>query len=567
MPLYNKESGYGKHSRAIPFNGQGQVIVVARTAAAGRQILEDTFKPFAGVPRYASTIDAAIGQCTASRGDIIYVCPNHTETVSTAAGIAQDVAGVSIIGLGEGNNRPVITFSAVAATWAVSANNCVIKNIVGTTSIDVNTNPFNITGNNCTIDIEWQDSSSTVEALRAIRLDTADNAVVKLKYLGFTAGDATVNAIRLDDCDNVRIEIDAYGRVDATGWVEMVDVASTNVYVTGRTFCLSVTNGARNVVDTITASTWYMDVQDMSAGARYTGGSAAAIASDDISTVTTNLATLQAEVSGAAGIVTFPTGAAAANAVSIAEVLRYTQENIINGAGTTLPSGDSIYGVLAGASGITTFPTGAAAANAVSIAEVLRYTQENIINGTGTALPTNDSIYGVLAGASGITTFPAAALPANNVSIAEVMREHYDQSDKAVTNTTATLVNGTTIFTIAGGPIEILSLVARCVTGNDGTASTLQWSADPTDGVSATISGASASIASVLAGAMVVFQGNTLATAPIVNTTGVGLGQTVTNGVVVGAGIITIVIGVGSTTGTWQHHLRYRPLSRGVTVT
>ncbi len=117
-----------------------------------------------------------------------------------------------------------------------------------------------------------------------------------------------------------------------------------------------------------------------------------------------------------------------------------------------------------------------------------------------------------------------------------------------------------------GGPIEILSLVARCVTTNDGTASTLQWSADPTDGAAVTISGASASLASVAAGGMVVFQGTTLATAPLVSASGANIAQAVTNGVVVGAGIITSVIGAGSTTGTWQMHMRYRPLARGVTV-
>ena len=46
---------------------------------------------------------------------------------------------------------------------------------------------------------------------------------------------------------------------------------------------------------------------------------------------------------GSTGIASFPSGAAAANGVSLAEVLRYVQENVING-GTALPSGDSLYG-------------------------------------------------------------------------------------------------------------------------------------------------------------------------------------------------------------------------------
>lgn len=75
-----------------------------------------------------ATIDYAIGRCTASRGDVIYVMPGHAETV-TATSIALDVAGVSIIGLGKGDLRPTLTYSTAAATITVSAANCSIVNV------------------------------------------------------------------------------------------------------------------------------------------------------------------------------------------------------------------------------------------------------------------------------------------------------------------------------------------------------------------------------------------------------------------------------------------------------
>ena len=345
----------------------------------------------------------------------------------------------------------------------------------------------------------------------------------------------------------------------------MVTAASINVKARGYFFTSGITTFARNMVDTIGGSTWYCSGFDGSAGSNFSGGSAAALAGDDVSAVATDTTTIRAELSGAAGIATFPAGVMAANGVSIAEVLRLTQENIIRGTGTILPDNTSLFGVLAGASGVTTYPVGAVAADGVSMAEVLRYAQENVNNG-GTILPAGDSLWGALGGASGFGAFPASAAPANGVSLAEGAREQYDQADKAVTNTTAVITSGGTIFTIAGGPIEILSLVARCVSANGVGAQTLQWSADPTDGAAATFSGASADVASVAAGAMVVLIGTTLATAPGVATTGVTLGQQVTNGIVVGAGIITTTYTGGPSTGTWQHHLRYRPLSRGVTV-
>jgi hypothetical protein len=93
----------------------------------------------------------------------------------------------------------------------------------------------------------------------------------------------------------------------------------------------------------------------------------------------------------------------------------------------------------------------------------------------------------------------------------------------------------------------------------------LQYSADGTDGAATTITGASSSLASVAAGTMVVAVPGTLATAAAVYTNGVGIGATVP--IIVPAGVITIVVGVGSTTGTWRHFLRYVPLTTGVTVT
>lgn len=140
-----------------------------------------------------------------------------------------------------------------------------------------------------------------------------------------------------------------------------------------------------------------------------------------------------------------------------------------------------------------------------------------------------------------------------------------DLNEKAIWTAAATMVNGTTIFTIAGGPIYILQIGSLCITANNATASTLQYSADGTDGAATTITGASASLASLTAGNMVAAVPGTLATAPAIYTNGVGIGATVP--ILVPAGIITIVVGVGSTTGTWRHFMRYKPLTTGVTVT
>lgn len=133
-----------------------------------------------------------------------------------------------------------------------------------------------------------------------------------------------------------------------------------------------------------------------------------------------------------------------------------------------------------------------------------------------------------------------------------------------VSRDAATLVNGTTIFTVSGGPIIIEELIAVCITANNATASTLQFSADGTDGAATTISGASASLANAAAGTIVATVPGTLATAPAVYANGVGIAGTV--GIIVPAGIITTTVGVGSTTGTWRLQMRYRPMVAGALV-
>ena len=133
------------------------------------------------------------------------------------------------------------------------------------------------------------------------------------------------------------------------------------------------------------------------------------------------------------------------------------------------------------------------------------------------------------------------------------------------TSATATMVNGNTIFTVAGGPILIQGLISTCITANNGTASTLQYSVTPTTSAGAqTISAASASLASAAAGATVSLQGTALSTAALLGANGPNVGMSAP--IYCPVGTITMVIGVGSTTGTWQHYLSYWPLGPGATA-
>ena len=133
---YNLNSGYGQALAAAHAAKSlgGHVFVVAKTAAAGRQLMQDIFPVDPnGINRYAATIDAAVGYTTANRGDVILVAPGHTETLSTATALNLDVAGITIIGMGTGSTRPTITLdTATTTTIPVSAANITVRNIIFT---------------------------------------------------------------------------------------------------------------------------------------------------------------------------------------------------------------------------------------------------------------------------------------------------------------------------------------------------------------------------------------------------------------------------------------------------
>ena len=141
-------------------------------------------------------------------------------------------------------------------------------------------------------------------------------------------------------------------------------------------------------------------------------------------------------------------------------------------------------------------------------------------------------------------------------------------STGAAVSATAALVDGTTLFTISGGPIAIKQLQSICITAAGVAVETIQYSSSPTVGSAKTFSGASASLSGVAAGTTVTLNKTALTTAPDVVTAangGLPLGANVANDIIVQAGTITSVI-ASATTGTWQHVIAYYPLAPGVTV-
>lgn len=75
-----------------------------------------------------ATLGQALNACRANRGDFIYVMPGHTENVPTTS--PTFVAGVTIVGYGNGNDRGTFNWNAAGSNWTISVANVTISNLI-----------------------------------------------------------------------------------------------------------------------------------------------------------------------------------------------------------------------------------------------------------------------------------------------------------------------------------------------------------------------------------------------------------------------------------------------------
>lgn len=242
MPTTNYPQGVRSFGMPVLPGGvpptTGNVFFVSSTSAYRGDAAgygEDPSKPFA-------TIDFAIGRCTANQGDTIILMPGHAETVAAAAGIACDVAGISIIGLGTGANRPTLSFSAVGSTVAISAANVLIKNIRCVPTVDEVVSMFNITAANCTLDgVDHVDGGASIQTIQFI-LTTAAADYLTVKncvHHQFTAAASAQKWIQLVGVDGARI-------IDNT-FIILANAATTSHCISGSTAVVNC-EIARNLI-------------------------------------------------------------------------------------------------------------------------------------------------------------------------------------------------------------------------------------------------------------------------------------------------------------------------------
>lgn len=209
----------------------GQTLVPEAEFLAGTTYYVDSAVDGAGgtTPGTAvGTLDEAFALCTANKGDRIVVMPNHSETVTGAGGIAADVAGVTVIGLGRGGQRPrFLMDAATTVTVTVTAADVTFHNLVFAAGHADIVTCFNITAGYCTLsNIEFVENTTAENFLTEIKAtSTTDNNADGLRVIGCRA--LTVDSAGLEF---IEVNADLDGLVVADNLV-VKDAATSGKFI------------------------------------------------------------------------------------------------------------------------------------------------------------------------------------------------------------------------------------------------------------------------------------------------------------------------------------------------
>lgn len=184
-----------------------------------------------------ATLSFAFSSDAVSAGDVVYLMPGHAETIAAAGGIAMDIAGVRVVGLGRGASRPTFTWSATDSTWTIAGASCTVDNVLCTTTgaIDVVAGIL-VTGADVSIlNVEARDNAATSQFVDFLGFGTgaARGLVKHFKFLGHATGDANASACQVTAVvDGFRVEdFWAIGLFGAAGLE--TTAANTNMLANG----------------------------------------------------------------------------------------------------------------------------------------------------------------------------------------------------------------------------------------------------------------------------------------------------------------------------------------------
>jgi len=101
-----------------------------------------------------TTLNAALARCRSGKGDIVFVLPGYSESVSAADYATSLVAGTQIVGLGPymSSVMPTLNFTATTSTFLLDVNDVLIKGIKFTCGIDAVANYVTVSAQGCAME-------------------------------------------------------------------------------------------------------------------------------------------------------------------------------------------------------------------------------------------------------------------------------------------------------------------------------------------------------------------------------------------------------------------------------
>ena len=191
-----------------------------------------------------STLDYAIAKCAANNGDLILVLPGHAETLAADSAVDIDVAGVTVVGVGDGEARPIFSFAtAAAADFKLAAANVTIHNLVFKCNITSQAMMIETSGDDCEISYcEFREGSATGLTFISIGLADGDSDRAHIHHCIFQATTAgnydnaitvlfDMNGILVNDC-HIHGDFDVAGIGIPTAGNAQVDITILNCTIT-----------------------------------------------------------------------------------------------------------------------------------------------------------------------------------------------------------------------------------------------------------------------------------------------------------------------------------------------
>lgn len=210
-------------------HGTGQVFYVDVSASNGDGRTWATAK---------NALDDAITLCTSDRGDFIYVAQGHTESYGAVTGFTLNKAGISIIGLGNGDNRPIFSFTNGAGTILTTnaGDNILLENLKFLATVDsvlicinIVDGTDNVTIRNCVFEAETAATDEFDESIQignACIGTTIDNCVFDMANNDAVAAISSDNDTAHTTIKNCMIMGDY-----STACIEFAAVASTDLHI------------------------------------------------------------------------------------------------------------------------------------------------------------------------------------------------------------------------------------------------------------------------------------------------------------------------------------------------